>query len=139
MNKTVGIIGLGKMGLPIAANLLEHGFTVVGYRRHMIGDFITMGDTTARSSKEVAQQYDVVITCLPEDSAFLDAASGENGRVHGAHPGLTVVDISMLAMEAKEQSRRSLEQAGGMGKEDVAAMSSFLEKTIKQNERRESV
>lgn len=112
MNKTVGIIGLGKMGLPIAANLLEHGFTVIGYRRHMSDDFITMGGTPALSSKEVAQQCDVVITCLSEDSALLETVSGENGLIHGARPGLTVVDISMLSIEAKEQAKRSLEQVG---------------------------
>ncbi len=112
MKKTVGIIGLGKMGLPIAANLLEHGFTVVGYRRHMSDDFVVMGGTPALSCKEVAQQCDVVITCLPEDSALLEAVSGENGLMHGAHPGLTVVDISMLSIEVKEQAKRSLEQAG---------------------------
>ena len=52
MNKAVGIIGLGKMGLPIAANLLEHGFPVIGYRRHMIDDFITMGGTPAHSCED---------------------------------------------------------------------------------------
>ncbi len=112
MNKTVGIIGLGKMGLPIAANLLEHGFTVIGYRRHMIDDFITMGGTPARSSEEVARQCDVVITCLPDESALLETVSGEHGLIHGVHPGLTVVDIGMLSIHAKEQARRSLEQAG---------------------------
>ncbi len=112
MKKTVGIIGLGRMGLPIAANLLEHGFTVIGYRRHMIDDFITMGGTPAHSSEEVARQCDVVITCLPEDSALLETVSGEHGLLHGAHPGLTVVDIGMLSLHAKEQARRSLEQVG---------------------------
>ena len=112
MNKTVGIIGLGKMGLPIAANLLEHGFTVIGYRRHMIDDFITMGGIPALSSQDVARRCDVVITCLAEDSALLEAVSGKHGLIHGAHPGLTVVDIGMLSIQAKEQARRSLEQVG---------------------------
>ncbi len=112
MNKTVGVIGLGKMGLPIAANLLENGFTVIGYRRHMIDDFITMGGTPAHSSEEVARQCDVVITCLPEDSALLEAVSGEHGLIHGVHPRLTVVDIGMLSLQAKEQARHALEQVG---------------------------
>ena len=112
MKKAVGIIGLGKMGLPIAANLLEHGFTVIGYRRHMIDDFITMGGTPAHSSEEVARQCDVVITCLSEESALLEAVSGEHGLIHGVHPGLTVVDIGMLSIQAKEEARRSLEQVG---------------------------
>ena len=112
MKQTIGLIGLGKMGLPIAANLLEHGFQVIGYRRHMIDDFITMGGTPARSSQEVAQQCDVVITCLPQDSALLDVVSGKNGLIHGARPGLIVVDIGMLTIHAKEQARDALEQVG---------------------------
>ncbi|MBA2681599.1 MAG: NAD(P)-dependent oxidoreductase [Ktedonobacteraceae bacterium] len=112
MKKTVGIIGLGRMGLPIAANLLGHGFAVLGYRRHMSDDFVIMGGIPALSSKEVAEKCDVVITCLPGDGALLEAISGENGLVHGAHPGLTVVDISMLSIEAKEQAKHSLEQVG---------------------------
>ena len=112
MKKIVGMIGLGKMGLPIAANLLEHGFTVIGYRRHMSDDFITMGGTPAHSSEEVARQCAVVITCLPEESALHEAVSGEHGLIHGAHPGLIVVDVGMLSIQAKEEARRSLEQVG---------------------------
>ncbi len=70
MKKTVGLIGLGKMGLPVAANLLEHGFPVLGYRRHMIDDFVTMGGKPAQSSEDVARQCDVVITCLPDDQHY---------------------------------------------------------------------
>ena len=55
MSTNVGIVGIGKMGLPVALSLLEHGFAVYGYRRHMIDDFITMGGTAVSSSKEVAQ------------------------------------------------------------------------------------
>ncbi len=112
MNKTVGLIGLGKMGLPIAANLLEHGFTVIGYRRHMSDDFIIMGGTPATSSKDVASQCNVVITCLSEDNALLETVSGTNGLIHGTHPGMIVVDIGMLSIEAKEQARHALEQVG---------------------------
>ena len=83
MSKNVGLVGLGKMGLPVALSLLEHGFTVYGYRRHMIDDFITMGGTPVASSKEVAQHSDIVLTCLPSDEALLEAVSGENGLIHG--------------------------------------------------------
>ena len=112
MSMNVGIIGLGKMGLPIAASLLEYGFTVIGYRRQMIDDFITMGGIPAASSKEVAERADIVLTCLSNDEALLDAVSGEKGLVHGAHPGLIVVEISMLAIQAKELARRALEGGG---------------------------
>ena len=83
MSTNVGIIGIGKMGLPVALSLLEHGFAVYGYRRHMIGDFITMGGTPVSSSKEVAQHSDIVLTCLPTDEALLEVVVGENGLIHG--------------------------------------------------------
>ena len=112
MRKTVGIIGLGKMGLPIAVNLLEHGFTVMGHRRHMQADFITLGGLPASSSKELARQCDVIITCLPRDNALRDAIMGREGVIHGTHPGLIVIDTGMHALEAKEQARHALEQVG---------------------------
>lgn len=112
MSINVGMVGLGKMGLPVALSLLEHGFSVYGYRRHMIDDFITMGGTPVSSSKEVAQHSDIVLTCLPTDEALLEAVSGENGLMQGAHPGLIVVEISMLSLEAKEQALTHLQRVG---------------------------
>src|SRR5947207_12462556 len=110
MSTNVGIVGIGKMGLPVALSLLEHGFAVYGYRRHMIDDFITMGGTPVSSSKEVAQHSDIVLTCLPTDEALLEVIEGENGLIHGAHPGLTVVEISMLSIQAKEQALTHLQR-----------------------------
>lgn len=112
MSINVGMVGLGKMGLPVALSLLEHGFSVYGYRRHMIDDFITMGGTPVSSSKEVAQHSDIVLTCLPSDEALLEVVSGENGLMQGAHPGLIVVEISMLSLEAKEQALTHLQRVG---------------------------
>jgi L-threonate 2-dehydrogenase len=112
MSTNVGIIGIGKMGLPVALSLLEHGFAVYGYRRHMIDDFITMGGTPVSSSKEVAQHSDIVLTCLPTDEALLEVIEGEYGLIHGAHPGLMVVEISMLSIQAKEQALTHLQRVG---------------------------
>jgi len=112
MSINVGMVGLGNMGLPVALSLLEHGLPVYGYRRRMIDDFITMGGTPVSSSKEVAQHSDIVLTCLPSDEALLEVVSGENGLMQGAHPGLIVVEISMLSLEAKEQALTHLQRVG---------------------------
>ncbi len=112
MGISVGIIGLGKMGLPLALSLLEHDFPVFGYQRHMVDDFVTMGGTPVSSSKEVAQHSDIVLTCLPTDAALLEATVGENGLIHGAHSGLIVVEISMLSIQAKEQALTQLQRVG---------------------------
>ena len=71
-----------------------------------------MGGTPVSSSKEVAQHCDIVLTCLPTDEALLEAIEGENGLIHGAHPGLIVVEISMLSIQAKEQALTHLQRVG---------------------------
>src|SRR5260370_23547745 len=112
MSTNVGIVGIGKMGLPVAISLLEHGFAVYGYRRHMSEDFIMRGGTPVSPSKEVAQHSDIVLTCLPTDKALLEVVEGENGLIHGVHPGLVVVEISMLSIQAKEQALTHLQRVG---------------------------
>jgi putative dehydrogenase len=108
----IGIVGLGKMGLPLAVSLLEKGFTVNGYRRHSMDDFAALGGVPAASSKEVAQRSDAVLTCLPSDEALIEAVAGEEGLVHGASKGLIVIEVSMLSLQAKELAQRHLHQVG---------------------------
>lgn len=112
MSIRVGIVGLGKMGLPIAARLIEKGFPVTGHRRHSMHDLASLGGTPAASNREVAERSDIVLTCLPNDQSLHEAVMGENGLVEGAHPSLIVVEISMLMLRAKEQARQALEQVG---------------------------
>ena len=50
----VGVIGLGKMGLPIARNLMVRGFHVTGYRRSGSPELVKSGGATATSAAEVA-------------------------------------------------------------------------------------
>jgi 3-hydroxyisobutyrate dehydrogenase len=104
----IGIIGLGRMGLPIAKNLIEAGFAVTGYRRGNMSAFTDLGGVAAGSCREVAQRSDVVITCLHEE-AFYDAFSGPAGLVHGVHPRLIVLDLSTAAIEVKERELHALQ------------------------------
>ena len=110
MSITVGLVGLGKMGLPIAKSLLANGFPVVGYRRHNTDDFMALGGIPATSSMEVAQRSNIVLTCLPSDEALLEVVAGEEGLIHGVHPDLIVVEISMLSLHAKEEAQRRLQE-----------------------------
>jgi putative dehydrogenase len=66
---TVGVIGLGKMGLPIAQNLMERGLGVVGYRRSGTGELTALGGTGAQSPAEVASASDVLLSILPDIAA----------------------------------------------------------------------
>jgi UDP-N-acetyl-D-mannosaminuronate dehydrogenase len=76
MSTNVGIVGIGKMGLPVALSLLEHGFAVYGHRRHMIDDFITMGGAQAGEVEWVrlchGRVLDVLHSKMQEDGSFAE-------------------------------------------------------------------
>ena len=61
----VGVIGLGKMGLPIARNLMVRGFRVTGYRRSGSPELISEGGDVAASAAEVAAAADVIVSIVP--------------------------------------------------------------------------
>ena len=80
--ETVGLIGLGKIGLPIAENLIKSGYRVLGYRRSSMADFEKIGGVPARSPADIGAQADIVLTCLPSAEALDEVVQGKNGLVH---------------------------------------------------------
>mgnify|MGYP000334589701 CR=1 FL=1 len=112
MTMTVGMVGLGQIGMPIAKMLLEAGYTVYGYRRSAMDDLRALGGIPGKTPAEVAARCDVVLTCLPTDEALVEVVTEAHGLAAGAHPGLVVAEIGMQTMQAKEQVRAAL-AAGG--------------------------
>ncbi|WP_141336322.1 NAD(P)-binding domain-containing protein [Paenibacillus sp. tmac-D7] len=102
---TIGFIGLGTMGKPMAANLLKKGFEVVVYNRSVdkAQDLAALGAEIAASPAGAARGADVVITMLSTDQVVLDAVFGENGIVHGLRPGQTVIDCSTVSPETSRK------------------------------------
>ncbi|GIE34499.1 2-hydroxy-3-oxopropionate reductase [Actinoplanes italicus] len=96
---TVGFIGLGIMGGPMAVNLAKAGFDVIGYDvvppRHA---FLTQaGGRFATGIAEVVQKADVVVTMV-RDSADVEAVTlGEQGILAHARAGQLYVDMSSIA------------------------------------------
>src|ERR1035438_8627911 len=77
----VGIIGLGKMGMPIARNLAERGFEIIGYRRSGSPELIASGGVAAASPAEVAERADVLLSILPVAAAVEEVVCGEAGTL----------------------------------------------------------
>ena len=90
---TVGLIGIGKIGLPIADNLIKSGHRVVGYRRSSLAEFEKIGGVPARSAADVGAQADIVLTCLPSTAALDDVVGGPRGLVHSARQGQIVAEL----------------------------------------------
>lgn len=110
----VGFIGLGKMGKPMAINLLKKGFqlTVHNRSRGAVDELVAMGAVAAFSPQEVAAGTDVVLTCLPTPETVDAVYLGPEGIVVGARPGQLLLDHSTVSPST---SRKLFEAARGKG------------------------
>src|SRR5690348_7033521 len=90
MAQTIGFIGLGIMGRPMAKNLLKAGYPLVVHSRSRgpVDDVVTSGARAASSPNEVASQCDVLITMLPNSPDVEQVALGKDGIIEGAKSGL---------------------------------------------------
>lgn len=95
----VGFIGLGTMGLPMAANLIKAGYDVIAYNRtqEKVEQFVSQGGKKALFAAEVAKNSDVVFTMLTADRAVEELVIGENGIINGARAGQIVINCSTIS------------------------------------------
>lgn len=105
MEKTIGFIGLGVMGLPMAQNLLKAGYTVVAYNRspQRLDILVEQGALRASSNADVAARSDVILTVLPDTADVWRVVCGEGGVLQGAHPGQVYIDHSSIQPEAARE------------------------------------
>jgi 3-hydroxyisobutyrate dehydrogenase len=109
----VGVIGLGKMGLPIALNLMERGFAVVGHRRHPSPELIEAGGTFVGSPAEVAAQSDVLLSILPDARTVEQVICGAAGTLTTMRPGTVHIEMSTLDVAVKARIRDTVQAGGG--------------------------
>ena len=112
--ETVGVVGVGKIGMPISQNLIKSGYRVVGYRRSSLDEFEKIGGVPARSAAEVGAQADVVFSCLPSDEALEEVVQGPEGLVHSARPGQVVVEFGSYPVPVKARQIAPLAQKGAV-------------------------
>ncbi|APZ50544.1 NAD(P)-dependent oxidoreductase [Salipiger abyssi] len=110
----VGLIGLGNMGLPMTKTLIAHGHEVLGYRRGAGEDFLALGGKMADSPRDVAEQTDIILCCIPSDDALAEVISGPDGIAGGDCTGKIVVELSTLSEEAKAREAALIEAKGGV-------------------------
>jgi 2-hydroxy-3-oxopropionate reductase len=111
---TVGFIGLGIMGKPMAHNLLAAGFPLVVHNRSRaaVDELVRAGAREAWSPREVAEKSAVVITMLPDSPDVEAVALGADGLVEGVHAGLIYVDMSTIAPAAAVRVAEALAAKG---------------------------
>ena len=81
----IGFIGLGNVGGKLASSLLRNKFdlTVRDLNQDIIKEFSNKGANIANSPKELAEQVDLIITCLPSPQICAEVMEGEDGIING--------------------------------------------------------
>jgi len=110
----VGFIGLGKMGGPMARNLINAGHSLV------VNDVVEaataahreMGATWAETPAAVAAASDVIFTSLPGPAEVEHVALAEDGLIAGIRPGAIYVDLSTGSPTAIRAVAERIEAAG---------------------------
>ncbi|MFJ9415706.1 MULTISPECIES: 2-hydroxy-3-oxopropionate reductase [unclassified Streptomyces] len=95
---TIGFIGLGIMGSPMAVNLAKAGHTVLGWNRSpgRAKALIAAGGKEAASIAEAVRDADVVITMVPASPQVEAVAYGPDGILEHARPGTLLIDNSSI-------------------------------------------
>jgi len=112
--KTIGYIGLGLMGKPMAHNLLKAGYSLVVHNRSrkVVKQLVDEGAQEAFSPKEVASQVEIIFTNLPDSPDVELVALGKNGIIEGARTGLVYVDHSTIKPSSARMIAEKLAEKG---------------------------
>lgn len=112
---SIGYIGVGNMGGPMALRLCKAGFEVRVYARNKerLNKLLPAGAIACDSAREVAAKSDILFTCLTDTAAVEAVVFGPDGVAEGARLGMILVDTSTISPGATtEMGARLLDQCG---------------------------
>lgn len=131
---SVGFIGLGNMGQPMALNLLKAGFQVVVYdlNKQRVDLLVEWGARAASSLSEVVTPGGIVIDMLPNDETVLDVASQSNGILRALGGGGIHLSLGTTSLAVVQQLTPLYAQHGNaflsgtvLGRPDLAAQANL--------------
>ncbi len=110
----IGFIGLGNVGSSLAGNLLRNGLdlTVRDLNEGVVSEFVSRGAKRAASPRQMAEQVDVLITCLPSPAATAAVMEGADGALAGLAPGKVWLEMSTTDEDEVRRLARLVEERG---------------------------
>ncbi|WP_316178486.1 MULTISPECIES: NAD(P)-dependent oxidoreductase [unclassified Bradyrhizobium] len=101
-DKRLAFIGIGKIGLPIAARLAKAGHDVTAFDPNAarLDEARALGIAAASSAAEAVRDHAVVISSLPDDTALRAAMLGSGGLIAAMAPGAILIETSTVGVDA---------------------------------------
>lgn len=121
---TIGWIGLGHMGVPMAANLVKAGYPVTVQNRTR-AKAQALGWPFADTPAALAAQVDIVVTMLADDASQDEVLFGADGVAAGAKAGQIVINMGTISPEA------SVSAAQRLGEQGVAVLDAPVSGSVK--------
>ena len=109
----VGFIGLGNVGGTLAGSLLRNNFdlTVRDLDKNLTQSFKDLGAKVVNSAKELAEQVDLIITCLPSPKVCAEVMEAEDGVINGLSENKIWLEMSTTdEAEIKRISKKIIEK-----------------------------
>ena len=115
MSETVGFIGLGVMGRPMAKHILEKGYEVVAHNRSRpaVDELVAAGAKAADTPAAVAKRSTIVITMVPDTPDVESVLLGHDGVIEGLQAGAVVIDMSSISPVATRRMAAAIAKKGG--------------------------
>jgi 3-hydroxyisobutyrate dehydrogenase-like beta-hydroxyacid dehydrogenase len=112
--ETIGVVGLGKMGLPVARHLRAKGWPVVGYdvAAPQVARARELGATVATSPADLAARSDLVIVLTAFEEQVEAVLFGADGVAGAARPGTVVAIGATISPGGMRDIAKRLEAAG---------------------------
>ena len=113
MSRSIGFIGLGRMGAPMAGRLLSAGHRVTVYNRtaSKCAPLVTEGARHANTPADAAQGNEIVFSMVGGSKDVEEVLLGPHGALQGASPGSVFVDMTTIAPDAARRIGRELRSA----------------------------
>jgi len=111
---SVGFIGLGTMGAPMAHHLLKagHELTFFARRDSVAQEFTAAGARRAATAADVARAAEFIFTIVTADAEVREVALGPQGVIAGAAPGKLLIDMSTIGADTTREVASRLREAG---------------------------
>ena len=115
-DKTIGMVGIGLMGLGIATNIRQKGWAL-NFLAHEgnqpTGELEKSGAKSFKSAAELAQNSDVIIICVTGSPQVEAVITAKGGILEGLRPGTIVIDCSTAIPEKTIMLAKKVAEAGG--------------------------